>query len=333
MSEIMPGSNPESVGEWQQGPNGWTRELPAQPDIASEASPTAQLGDWVQAEDGGWTREPAPATATAPESTAPEASVTSPEATPDQYNENMDLLKQSEMGVLLAEAYRSAVHLDPRLADIKIVPYDASERGAKGSAFARSADNAESGQHEIHVRLDDIDGALNLVESQLDSVPGLREILGEMMDVPGEELTPLQVHAFIMLHEMGHLVEFMDNEGNMPALRERQRKEKDALPLGELVVKELIPSGIISTSMILDPSSAGGQIVRDNWDRVSQDYGVSTIEELAEITNRAHRDMTSERFADNFAADVLSLEPNLYDQLGSADPSRYRNWYADQEAA
>jgi hypothetical protein len=263
--------------------------------------------DWVQQTNGGWEREVL-------ETETPLAPVEQhAEQEQTQYDVNRNLLANSEMGILLTGLYDAAVAKDPRLGEISIVPYSDSERGTRGSAFARAADKSQSGKHEIHVRLGDTDETADLMQDTLDRVPGLREIVAQKLAIEPAELKPLQLHGFIMLHEMGHLVEFMDHEGRMPKLRERMKHEKDALPLGG-----------IATSALIDEDSPGGQYVRANWEEISNQYSVESIAELADLKNAAHRSMTSEAFADNFASDVLAYEPTLLDQLGSDTVDTYR---------
>jgi len=310
--EKVPQPNPQEVPQptpgWVRDAAGeWVSAAPVEVAPQTEApAQTAKFGEWVQTGNG-WVRFPETTEVTQQAAQAPEQEKT-------QHDANRELLASSEGAVLLLAAYDAAVEAEPRLADILVVPYDESERGAKGSAFARGADISESGKHEIHVRLDDLDASLELMQETLNKVPGLREMMAEklMIDDP-TELTPMQLHTFVMLHEMGHLVEFMDHEGSMPELRKRQRAEKDALPMGN-----------IATSDLIDPNSPAGKYVRENWETISAEHGVATITELAELKNAAHRSMTSEAFADNFAARVLVYEPTLLEQLGTNDLDRYR---------
>lgn len=313
-------------GEWTRGPDGkgWVRE-PAFTETAIDTKPARPESRWVPDENGGWRRE-APSgredSGVVPSLVGHQEAPEQSEVEKSQYDKNIELLKGSEMGKALSDAYKYATRIDPRLREVIIVPYDESVKGAKGSAFARGADRSESGKHEVHIRTGAIDNSLDLMQETLDSVPGLREMLAEklLLDDPSE-LTPMQVHTFVMLHELGHISEFMDHAEDIDGLRERQDKEKDALPLGK-----------IRTSEIIDPTSKGGQHVRDNWQEISKRFGVSTIEELAKITNAAHRNMTSEKAADDFATEVLNLEPAFFESLGKEDLSEIRNFYQDQAA-
>ena len=302
---------PVVVSGWQRVESGWQRleepksEAPLV-ELADSASAHPVRPEFTRSENGSWERTL---------DTQVYASGNEREKT--QYDKNRELLAESDGGVLLLSAYDAAVKAYPRLTDILIVPYDDEQlRGAKGSAFARHADKSPSGRHEIHVRLGNLDQSLDLMDQTLNDVPGLREMVSEkLLLADPSELTAMQLHTFVMLHEMGHLVEFMEHDGRMPELRERMKREKEALPLGN-----------IATSAVIDPDSPGGKYVRENWEAIQVKFGVASIAELAEMKNDAHRNMTSEAYADNFAADVLVNEPELFDQLGSKDLTKYREF-------
>lgn len=223
-----------------------------------------------------------------------------------QYNRNKELLENPECGSLLAEVYDAATAIDPRLKDVMIVPFDVEKNGVNGSAFALGADISKSGKHEVHVRTDNLYKTLKVIESTLDKVPGLRETISKRLKIEDpEDLSPMQVHAFVILHELGHITEFMDNEDTMQELRQRQKIEKDALPIGD-----------IATYQIIDPSTSGVKYIRQRWKLYSELFEVDSIEELAQIRQDAYSRMTSEVIADDFATDVMNSEPILLEQLG-----------------
>ena len=219
--------------------------------------------------------------------------------------QNQELLRNSELGVFMERAYMDAVRLDPRLADIKVVAIDEESTPV---AAASPSWASESGNHEIHVRLNNLDEALSKHQEILDTVPGSRELFAEKMGLKPEEVTPAALHVFSTLHEMGHLTEYMDHEADPDSLRQRARREKAALPIGNA-----------SVSAIMTPGSAARELVDNNWAEISDKYGVDTIDQLLELQHAAHRGMTSERIADEFAADVFALDPELVGVLISPE--------------
>ncbi|MCB9823081.1 hypothetical protein H6800_02295 [Candidatus Nomurabacteria bacterium] len=278
---------------------------------------------WVESPDGkGWIRDESRGLEPTGSS---DAMRRSPETEKSQFDKNYDLLVNSELGVIFVDAYTEAVKQDHRLADVVIVPLDEAKYGKRSSAFARSADSefSDSGKYEIHVRLADTEGSLKLMKDTLDRVPGLREMIAEKLYLDPAELTPAQLHVFVFLHELGHIREFMDYEGRSDELKQRQKAERSKLPLKGA-----------RTSDLMDPSTPNGKYIRDNWPAVSSAYGVDSLEDLFKMTNKAHRAMTSERAADDFASDILVIiEPQILDRLGNPDLTHYLRHPRAEQAA
>jgi hypothetical protein len=222
-----------------------------------------------------------------------------------QQDQNQELLRNSELGVFLERAYTEAIKLDPRLADIKVVQLD---ENSPNIAQAAPSWATESGKMEARIKLDNLDGALAKHQEVLDNVPGARELLSQKVGVRPEELTPAILHVFASLHEMGHLTEFMDNESDPEALRQRSKREKAALPIGNATV-----------SALMTPGTPARELVDNKWSEVQSTLDVETIGDLLEIQHAAHRNMTSERIADNFATDVFASNPELIGALLSPD--------------
>lgn len=219
-----------------------------------------------------------------------------------QEEKNREMLRQAELGVVLERAYIEAVKQDDRLKDIEIIPLDKDSHRA---AMARPSWHPEAkGKHQIHIRLDDLDETLNRYDELMDKVPGAREIFAEQLWVDPSDVTPQLLYTQSVLHEMGHLTEYMDYEDNHLELEERQRVEYVALPIGNA-----------TTSAILNQDTKAGSFVADNWENISAKLKVGSIDELAEKQHTAYRSMTSEAHADNFAADVLNQGVLLKDAL------------------
>lgn len=226
---------------------------------------------------------------------------------------NYEILRNSEVGVILAEAYVCAVNLDPRLEGIGIVPITDEDEKRHGYATPKWA--SESGNHEIHVRLDNLDETLDYYAKAMDASPDTMRIIAENMGIDVSMLTPQMMYVQSILHEMGHITEFMDYEDNPEELRNRTRQEKLALPLGNVTVGKLI-----------NEDSPVRQNVLENWDEVQTRTGAQSMDELITMTAVAYRGMTSETIADNFASDVFAVNPHMYDQLAQPTVDPYRNY-------
>lgn len=230
-----------------------------------------------------------------------------------QADQNEALLGRAEMGVVLREVYQSAVNLDPRLEDVKIVPV---EPGSGSIASARPAHRSESGQHEVHFQLDDMDSVLAKHQKHLDTVPGLREIMAEKMMTTPEKLTAESLLVFSLAHEFGHVVLNMDHENDPEALTRTIKEEKAAMPLGN-----------VSTGRLLDTSTSEHADLVNNLEAYQTQLGATSFEEVIELQHFAYRNTTSEHAADLFAADLFATNPTLADRMmapGAID--RFRDY-------
>ncbi len=231
----------------------------------------------------------------------------------EQYDANVEMLETAELGVVLERAYREAVKVDPRLGDIEVIPLDQESHKA---AFARPSWHPEAnGKSSIHIRLDNLDETLDRYQGYMDQIPGVREIFGEQLGVEPQLVTPQLLYVQSVLHEMGHLTEYMDYEDNPGELVKRNKQEKAALPIGNATV-----------SAILDPSTPARKFVDDRWGDISQKLQVGSIDELAEMQHAAYRSTTSEKIADDFAAEVLQSNQMLKDELVMGNVEDIKNY-------
>jgi hypothetical protein len=238
----------------------------------------------------------------------------------DQEERNMALLRNSELGVVLEDAYIDAMNVDPRISEIAVVPI--TDPAEKRPAFARPA--WETGRHEIHIRLDNLDDTLGIYKDVMQKSPGTVQEIAKTLDIQPTEVTPQLLFAQSILHEMGHTLEFFDYQEQGKTSEDHARDSKIEAakrPLGGLVA-----------SRLLDPNSKQYQAIVNNWDAVSRKEGVNSPEELFDKTAVAHRHTKFEHDADRFAATVLQMQPGMMTQLtGNID--RYRNYPQSRRAA
>ena len=226
---------------------------------------------------------------------------------------NQELLRNSELGYFLEQAYVEAVQLDPRLGEVVIKNIE--EEDNNHVAYAKPGWSTESGNMEMHIRLNDLDEVLARHQEILDTVPGSRELFSEIMGLKPEEVTPAALHIFSMLHEMGHITEYFDFESNPDNLSQRNKKEKAVLPIGNASVGRLIK----------DDSSR--KLVLDNWSSISKQLKISSYDELLKLQHIAYRNMTSEKIADKFAEDVFATNPDIVNSLThAATIQEYRDY-------
>jgi len=232
-----------------------------------------------------------------------------------QSEENENILRSAELGVILAEAYRGAIDLDPRLSEIKIVPIEDPDDKRHGYARAKGSKGNESGRHEAHIRLDNLDQTLDMYSQAMSQAPETIAIIAEKIGVPIERVTPQLLYVQSILHEIGHLTEHMDYEDDPEFPKLRRKQEMAAMPVGNVTVGAL-----------LDPESAGSKYVEHNWESIQVEHGIDSRDDLIAMQSRAYRNLTSETIADNFAADVFAIDPQLVDMLTGPSIEKYRDF-------
>lgn len=247
----------------------------------------------------------------------------------DQSEANEAILAQSELGIILKDAYIAAANVDPRLNDIAIVPVTDPEDKRPASIKPSWDPNNQTGRHEIYIRLGNLDETLATFKQSMEHTPKNTAIVAESLGLRAEEVTPQLLFVYSTLHEMGHALECMDYEaaGKTPAEHlHDQRVERAKLPIGNLLASQL-----------LSEDSANRQYVERRWEEASQmasekyseftgeETHISTIAELIDATSHVHRKTKFEAAADRFAATVLQMEPLMLTQL-TGDITRFRNY-------
>jgi len=195
-----------------------------------------------------------------------------------QIERNRALLASFESGHDLLPAYEAALRANPRVADIRIIA--STEHYGK----ARQ-DNAVELRLGGRAEIEEAFGAL------LGNLPALQAEIAEQLDMPEDEVTLRVARMQNMLHEFGHVLDYMDRGA---ALVSQQRAEEmETLPLGSVPASELLR--------------------QDNPRRqeLDQRYAPDEVAALISQQARAYRHIKAESTADRFAATVLRANPDL----------------------
>ncbi|HEX5447654.1 MAG TPA: hypothetical protein VFW90_00405 [Candidatus Saccharimonadales bacterium] len=230
---------------------------------------------------------------------------------PPQEVKNLELLRNSELGQVLSRVYIEAMNLDPRLAEVEIIRLDDE---SPSLAQARPSWATETGRHQVHLQLNNLEKALAKTKQSLDTVPGAREIFASKLGIEPEMMTPQMLYVFGVAHELGHITEYMDYEADPEALKERRKKERAALPIGNTTV-----------SALMKVDSNARKYVEENWDDISKAFHITSFEELLNLQHSAYRSMSGERHADNFAESVFVGQPAIIDQMAAPSLEPYRH--------
>lgn len=236
---------------------------------------------------------------------------TTPES--EQQGKNLEILRNSQMGETLEKAYLAAIEVDPRLADIVVVPMEAGDH-RDAAARAAWAENNQSGKHEILLNLHDIPASLAKFEERMKDIPINTEKIAQTLGIDTSEVTPELLYVQSMIHEMGHTLEFMDYQeaGKTPDDHKHDRNtERQRLPL-ERSVTELEKH----KDLVLEH---WGELSKRASDKYSAhkhaEVSIDTFDGLASATADVYRDTKFEHAADKFAAEVLAKQPELVESL------------------
>lgn len=247
----------------------------------------------------------------------------------DQSEANEQILRQSELGIILADAYIAATNIDPRLENIAVLPIE--DPTISSFAFARAAwmDKNQTGKHEVYVRLNDLDHTLSLFDNLMKHTPKMTAVVAESLGLQSSEVTPQLMFVYSTLHEMGHTLEYMDYEaaGKTPAEHKHDSSlEREKLPIGNLLASHLLSDNHPNRAYVIQNWDAVREAASKNYsDYIGTQSSISTMEELIDATAHVHRISKFEAAADRFAATVLQTQPLMVEQL-TGDITRFRNY-------
>lgn len=191
---------------------------------------------------------------------------------------NRALLESFEAGRDMVPAYEAALQADSRVSEVRIT----ATTEHYGKALR---DNT------VELRLGDLHEVEDAYATLLGQAPAVRVEIAEQLGIPEGEVTPRTARLQSMLHEFGHVLDYMERGASLVS---RQRAEEmETLPLGSIPASELLRE--------------------DNPKRQELDRRYTPDEVATLISQQAHayRRITAESVADRFAAEVLRTNPDL----------------------
>ena len=122
------------------------------------------------------------------------------------------------------------------------------------------------------------------------------EIMAERLGVPFSEFTEEHLRMFTLAHELGHAHDLRNNFGADYSLALRDYKVRRRADLRELFIPGFSPTKL---EQVIDSTS---------WDDLTGKYpqlGEMTAQKAVEKQEESYRDLSSEQYADTFAANVI----------------------------
>jgi hypothetical protein len=122
------------------------------------------------------------------------------------------------------------------------------------------------------------------------------EMNAQLIGINGTDMTPEVLAQFILLHELGHIMDYNEHFPDFPSNQQARKKEKAGLP---------IPGA--DPTLAMDALTEGGQW--DTWYEQNKTQlatnGFPTRESIIRAQEQAYHNMPTERRPDEFAARIL----------------------------
>lgn len=217
-----------------------------------------------------------------------------------EYQRNIEILQGG--GEALVKTYELAVKLDPRLADVLVVP----ERTMfPDRYFAVAPWQSEQWKGEVHMPIDhpifDEESICDFIKETTEErfIQQIYAWLG--IQYTPENVSSKLVRQFVILHELGHLSDIFDNANNPYAyglqVDQEMRNNEEKYPLKTLMARHAIL--LAETDKFKDRRDAP-QHIREELESVS-----SRILCLSSKRTMIQHEMPMEQKADEFAINVL----------------------------
>lgn len=228
----------------------------------------------------------------------PVESTSSVDVIPEIARTNIETLQsKGELGLMFSALYEAALDEEPRLAEVKVWAIGPETPGfdflkhTGGAAWHK--DNSSTGRYEVVMNTDD---GIEHFERLLSTRRASAEISAKKIGIEKNKITPEQLASFIFLHELGHLVDYMDNAPDSATYSERRNRDMEKLPIPGFNPAELAKS--LETR-------EGKKRFFDNVRSLHSKFGISSMHELMVLQETAYHDVETEDIPDRFAARVM----------------------------
>ena len=218
-----------------------------------------------------------------------EKPLSQPEAT-------INMLEQKgELGEFFAVLYKAAINEEPSLATVEIIAsgskHDPILSGTGGRAV--HCDDSPTGKYQVIVNTDD---GLAHYEKLLSTRKQSAEASIKKIGLDPVALDAKLLAGFVFLHELGHIVDFMQNAPTKELHEQRRHSDMEKLPIPQYNPVDLL----------LFLSRTEGQ----NWfskalPALTSHFGVHSPDELIQLQDERYRSLPTEDIPDQFAAKVL----------------------------
>jgi hypothetical protein len=216
-------------------------------------------------------------------------------AAPDNYQANIEYLRfAGEVGEALVPVYERAVLLEASLAGIIITDSKDEEDSEFAVGYAHAAGETESQMAEIVI---DTSG-WSIYERLIAERPTTIEITAAKLGIATADLDASVLASFVFAHELGHVVDWVQNTDSEEALWARRKADMNKLPMPG-------PSPQRLREFAKEHPEKMDEYFSEHK-RELQLKGITNLEQLHEAQEFAYRYIETEDIPDQFAVKVLT---------------------------
>lgn len=217
------------------------------------------------------------------------------------YNKNL-LVGLDEYGPSLSLSYSAAIRRKPFLKDILVMlatqEYNRKFEVTGGTAIHRGAPKREylGGRFAIVMNVNqNKDTFSKLARARSATIQHCADLLG----IDTGQLSEKLLSNFIFLHELGHVVDYVENYQDFERKDETRKRELNALPVPGRTPATLAQELSDRSSDLM------GYINSEKGSEWFNALGVKDTDELYALQEKAYHMTKMESFADNFAKEIL----------------------------
>jgi len=215
---------------------------------------------------------------------------------PKIVSDNLEQLRsKGEVGEHFANLYKVALAEDPRLESVIINPSGSAANKvlSKTGGYAAHQGSTASGKYEVTINTEDGWGHFdNLLRTRERSA----DISAQKMGIDPSQMDSKLLASFIFLHELGHVVDYMDNAPDLAIDEMRRKRDMDTLPW----------AGWDPATMANYFEGEEGKAYWNQNGEALKAAGIITPEALVQLQEERYHSIETEDNPDQFAVRVLA---------------------------
>ena len=263
-----------------------------------------QESKWIPKPEGGWERAKKNIHDELKETVAKQSeSESEPEIKKSVLEQNIEILNaQGENGKNLAVWYSRAVELYPELKEVLIAQRPEGDVGAFSSS--KFSENNQTGRHKVVLDLTP-DSEHRYMEDFDHRQESLR-LIAERLRIPKESLNRNLFQVWILLHELGHVLDYIHTDSSPKKREESRAHEMKTLPIANGRIERLrIPE--VKAYLLENFPNLFEDLTKKYKSKITDFPGgiIDDYEDVIRLQEREYKSLATEVYADDFATSIL----------------------------